>query len=127
MKSIEEHRKMKNKLQNKWRANNPGKIRKYEKTYAEKYPEKLKLKERKRTLRKYGLTLEQYDALLSSQNGVSAIAGDPYSGFVVDHDHKTGVVRGLISSELNAAIGAFGDSPDLLEAAAKYLRERTPR
>lgn len=78
-------------------------------------------------LRKYGLTAEKYDELLSGQNGVCAICGgppDPGKPFCVDHCHKTTVVRGLLCGRCNTGIGMLGDSPQTLMRAAVYVGKR---
>lgn len=74
--------------------------------------------------RLYGLTPEQWDGLMTTQGGVCAICKKPNSdgrALHVDHDHGTGVVRGLLCGQCNAALGLFGDSPDLLHVAIDYL------
>ncbi len=40
---------------------------------------------------------------------------------VVDHDHTTGQVRGMLCNNCNLGLGHFKDSPLLLEFAAQYL------
>lgn len=75
---------------------------------------------------KYGITSEDYYRMLDEQGGRCAICGaeaDPYgrSKFSVDHDHKTGEVRGLLCTHCNRAIGMFADSAELLVRAADYL------
>lgn len=88
-------------------------------------------KQRNRNLqRKFGITAEEYDAMLAGQDGLCAICGtdspqrSTSNYFAVDHDHETGEVRGLLCSPCNIALGAFGDSPDRLMAAAAYLLQR---
>lgn len=89
-----------------------------------------RLSNRDVTLRKYGLTPEDYDRLLAAQDGRCAICGkEPgaTSGvdrnrLVIDHSHATGKVRALLCDFCNRGLGIFFDDPDLLLAAVKYLR-----
>ena len=73
--------------------------------------------------KKYGITEQQYDDLLKAQHGVCAICGrhQHYQRLSVDHDHKTGRVRGLLCMQCNRGIGRFFDSPIRLRSAAEYL------
>lgn len=79
---------------------------------------------------KYGLTVAQYDQLMAEQGGRCAICGTSgpdaarWGKLVVDHDHETGEVRGLLCSNCNCAIGLLGDSPEVLRSAAEYLVRR---
>lgn len=70
----------------------------------------------------YGLTPEKYKALFDAQGGKCAICRN--SGkLVVDHDHQTGYVRGLLHFDCNTAIGLFRDKPTSIRAAARYLEK----
>jgi hypothetical protein len=73
----------------------------------------------------YGLTLEDYDSLLISQEGCCAICNSPdpkgKGRFHVDHNHKTGEIRGLLCSTCNQGIGLLLDNPTILRKAAEYL------
>lgn len=80
---------------------------------------------RKRALKhNYGLTPEEYDAKLQSQNGVCVLCSSPpkRTQLHVDHDHLTGTVRGLLCSNCNTGIGLLKDDPDRLVGAAEYIR-----
>jgi len=78
---------------------------------------------------RYGLTIKEYEDLLHAQGGVCAICktSDPGDGkkkcFHVDHDHKTGAVRGLLCISCNMALGSFDDDPARLRVAAAYLEK----
>jgi hypothetical protein len=81
---------------------------------------------RSRSLRKYGLTLLDYDEMVKTQDGRCRICGTTDSGiagevWAVDHDHVTRRVRALLCSDCNAGLGLFGDDPERLRAAAEYL------
>jgi hypothetical protein len=78
-------------------------------------------------LRKYyGVTLADYNRMKAAQGGKCGICGTSEPGgrgdFHVDHCHHSGAVRGLLCHACNVGIGNMRDSPDLLEAAAAYLR-----
>src|ERR1017187_3557095 len=80
-------------------------------------------------LRKYGITADDYDRILSEQGGICALCGDPHGDrrryrLHVDHCHLSGVVRGLLCSSCNFGIGHFGDDPERFERVALYLRAR---
>ena len=75
--------------------------------------------------REYGLTLPQYQEMLNDQHFLCAICkkgeNDVDRSFAVDHDHKTGKVRGLLCNSCNAGLGYFKDSPEILKSAISYL------
>lgn len=74
------------------------------------------------SLSKYGCTPEQYGNLLERQGGVCAICkGIVTRSLCVDHNHKTGRIRGLLCDRCNPGLGYFLDDPALLAAAIRYL------
>src|SRR5216683_6936514 len=61
-------------------------------------PERRTFHRRRQTLKKYGLTLAEYDTLFAAQEGLCAICRRPpgKKSLAVDHEHGTGRVRGLL-------------------------------
>lgn len=81
-----------------------------------------------RLKRHFGITVEDYRAMFEKQGGVCAICGAPppnKRGFHVDHDHKTGKIRGLLCHHCNVGIGNLRDSIDMLRKALAYLEARS--
>jgi hypothetical protein len=76
--------------------------------------------------RRYGITVAQYDEMLANQNNVCWICKRPpkKKRLSVDHNHKTGKVRGLLCYSCNYRLlpGAHED-PDVLLRAADYLNQ----
>jgi hypothetical protein len=73
--------------------------------------------------KKYGLTDDEYQSMVSRQSGCCAICGNPEEGrqLAIDHDHRTGEVRELLCFRCNNGLGCFQDNPGLLSAAIDYL------
>lgn len=78
---------------------------------------------------RYGLTKEDYDKLLVAQNYKCAICETSRDslarGLVVDHDHATGIVRGLLCHRCNKGIGLLKDNTTALHNAVAYLKRAT--
>lgn len=76
-----------------------------------------------RIQKKYGLAPLDYSRLLKAQNNCCAICQKPLrdTRICVDHDHETGLVRGLLCHPCNIGLGNFLDDIRLLSAAIVYL------
>ena len=82
----------------------------------------------------FGITYSDYAKMHNKQRGLCAICKQPETGhngrwrkstlqLAVDHDHKTGKIRGLLCRRCNQAIGKLNEDPRLLDRAAAYLRK----
>jgi hypothetical protein len=110
--------KYKNDPQQKVKRQKREAIRKAKKPLAKKDAELQRL---------YGITVNQYLDILSSQNGVCKICYKKCktkSRLSVDHDHNTGRVRGLLCNRCNRALGMFEDDTELLLSAVAYLLDK---
>jgi hypothetical protein len=100
------------------------------KRYHEKNPNVSKNRHLKR---KFGITIEEYNSMLKSQNGVCAICkinetsirvkNNRHIDLSIDHCHKTGKVRGLLCFKCNSSLGKFKDSIETLQNAIDYLKK----
>ena len=95
-----------NKVKREWRAKHPDHHLKYYIPYA------------------YGISLEDYKAMLVSQKGLCAACGSPPRGkhrLHIDHNHQTGKVRELLCHECNIALGCVAEDPVRLQKLAEYI------
>lgn len=87
----------------------------HKKTPVEKYAVNLK--------RFFKMSIEDYKHLYIAQNGKCGICqtSEEMFSLVVDHDHQTNKIRGLLCSKCNSAIGMLGDSAETVRRAVDYL------
>lgn len=100
----------------KWRLDNPERVREYAKIS---------------NLRKFNLTMDEYNNKLLEQGGVCAICGggeiavQPQTGvtrnLAVDHCHITGNIRGLLCMKCNTIVGHVEREPELVDNIIDYL------
>lgn len=112
----------------RYRENNKEKIKAQQIEYRKNNPEKIRNHDLKSN---HSITLEEYNKMLDEQKGVCAIcfkketdkeSSKKIKSLAVDHDHKTGKIRGLLCSRCNKAIGLFRDNLETLQSAFKYLK-----
>jgi hypothetical protein len=73
---------------------------------------------------KYGLTKQQFEAILISQNGVCDICKIPTAdSLLVDHCHSTGKVRGLLCNRCNSALGYVRDNTEIIGRLSDYIKK----
>lgn len=74
----------------------------------------------RRKLQGYGLSEVEFLRMQESHEGRCGACGD-VADLVIDHDHETGVVRGLLCNPCNKGLGFFRDDPARLRAGIEYL------
>lgn len=77
--------------------------------------------------RTYGLTEDEYDALLASQDSRCAVCRRESDRLVVDHCHDSGRVRGILCGQCNLALGLVRDDPEVLAGLIAYLESHSAR
>jgi len=113
MKHRKENIEKYNAYANEYRASHPVEIRAY------------------RLKKDFGMSVNEYEQMLEKQGGVCAICKQAETRihcitkkvirFCVDHDHKTGKIRGLLCTRCNLMIGHVNDNAPLLREAADYI------
>ena len=75
----------------------------------------------------YRLTEEEYNSILKYQGGVCAGCGEHPHGrcLAVDHEHRTGKIRGLLCWHCNRAIGIARDNGEAMSRLGAYLKTPT--
>lgn len=115
-----------------WRLRNPGRRERYKPADGKRYliwvhanaDRHSRIQKNSRLKKFFGITLEDYERMFQEQDGKCAICSKPQGNnkrLAVDHNHKTGKVRGLLCWICNSAIGKFHDDPLLLNKASDYL------
>ena len=82
--------------------------------------------------KKYGITPDEYEAILEAQNGMCAACGKPEQSIfrgqarklAIDHCHTSGFVRGLLCGNCNRALGLLYEDPERITALLRYVEER---
>lgn len=123
---LENNRERRNLTNKQWRQNNPEKTAAWAKDYASRHPGKATEAARKHHLKNsYGMSEKDYQDLLILQGGVClGCLSKPLDKLLcVDHNHKTGKVRGLLCSKCNSCLGQAGDNPEVLRSLANYLEK----
>lgn len=74
---------------------------------------------------KYSLSIEEFNSMVLSQNGVCAICFSTTSSglLCVDHNHTTGKVRGLLCHVCNRSLGMMKEDVNILQSAINYIQK----
>lgn len=124
------HREASRAISARYRAAHPDRIEAYQRS------ERFKEVQWKAYLKRcYGITPEQYYDLRNKQDGRCALCtnpfdplqpnGKPSKGTHIDHDHRTGKIRGMLCGKCNRGIGMFNEDVGLLRKAIEYLERAT--
>jgi hypothetical protein len=110
-----------------------GKVKAYNRAYSRERtknnPDHVRMISQRSYLKKrYGMSVEEYEALLKAQGGKCAVQGcDSTSpggrrtNWIVDHDHETGKNRGLLCHRCNVLLGVAKENINVLLGGAEYL------
>ena len=108
------------------------KTREGRQAYQNAYRAKTPNQQKARALRdSFGLSLDKYNEMFEAQQGKCAICNQSETQMrngklktlAVDHDHKSGVIRGLLCFDCNTGIGKLKDDPQVLQSAIQYLNK----
>ena len=128
--SIEDKRKYYREYRRKYRLRNSSQERESQKRYRDNNKDKRK---NGMLLWRFNITLEEYQVLFEAQGGVCKICNNPETAkknkseelrmLVVDHDHNTGKVRGLLCARCNVQLGHYEKTKPRTQEFENYLDE----
>ena len=116
-----------------WRKNNPEK-RKAQELRSRNKPENKRRRKNTELKKLYGITIEQYERIVLEQNNKCAICNKEniklnhpthikQASLVVDHNHETGFIRGLLCYTCNLAVGNLKDNLINAKSLVSYLEK----
>lgn len=118
----EAHREKTREYGREWYKNHPRWKRGYSQEWCKNHSEDIR---NKRLQKLYGMSQNDYNTMLYEQEDRCAICGisieDLCGNLIIDHDHITGKVRGLLCTSCNLGLGWFKDDIVRLEKAKSYL------
>ena len=109
-----------------YREKNKDKIKEVNKEYREKNKDKIRAD---RIMRKYNLTMEDYQEIINSQNNQCPICHTDlrHVKLHVDHDHETGKVRGILCYKCNTQLGVYEKLNGFASRINSYLNNGSPK
>lgn len=114
----------------RYREKNPDKVRQWNKNSRDRNP---RYHLNAHFVKSYGITLEEYEEKVKSQNNLCAICKNPetrtLNGKVkrlgVDHSHISGQTRDLLCADCNTGLAWFKEHILYLQAAIDYLKRHS--
>lgn len=123
-----EYRRRQIENSQKWYAQDPARREKLKVFNHERWeqrkadPEHRRNRRDARLRKEYGITIDEYELLLEKQDGGCAICGRKPGRIPlhVDHNHKTGLVRGILCHQCNWYLGTIDAQPEIIDRIIKY-------
>lgn len=111
-------------INRQWHRANRARVNEVKSEWSKKNPDKVKNTSLKKS---YKIDLIEYNNMLTKQNNKCAICSEESAVkcLAVDHDHKTGKIRGLLCNRCNTGLGMFRDNIDLIILSGMYLSEHS--
>lgn len=109
-------------------------VSQHQKDYRKKNPDKIKGYELKRKRNGFEITLEEYNEMVIAQGDICAICRkDPkviftdikHQSLMIDHNHLTKEIRGLLCANCNLALGHLKEDEDIIWNMLEYLKKTT--
>ena len=104
----------------------PEKVKESNRLYALKRPDRIKMWSIRSRWKKQGYNPNEIEKFILEHKGGCEICGETKK-LVLDHNHETGALRGMLCPECNFGLGKFKDNKNLLNKAINYLSSELPQ